>query len=73
MDYYLFTWGKEQVSACFVLGLGSLNNHSAVPNTAARCINDEERMEFVALRDISEGEQVFIDYQWDEAEYHFSH
>jgi SET domain-containing protein len=55
-----------------VLGLGSLFNHSFAPNTVACRVEPETRMEFIALRDIAEGEQVFVDYHWKKAEYHFN-
>jgi uncharacterized protein len=71
LDQYLFAWGEPAEAACLVLGLGSLYNHSPAPNAAA-CRNDgEARMEFVALCDIAAGEQVFVDYQWEETEYDF--
>lgn len=71
LDHYLFAWGEGTQGACLVLGLGSLYNHSPSPNAVA-CRNEPEaRLEFVALRDIEAGEQVFVDYQWERAEYDF--
>lgn len=71
LDQYLFGWGDGDEGACLVLGLGSLYNHSAAPNAVA-CRNEvKARMDFVALRDIAAGEQLFVDYQWEQAEYHF--
>lgn len=70
LDQYLFAWG-EGSRACLVLGFGSIYNHSSTPNAAAREITGLPRMEFVALRDIELGEQIFIDYQWEAGDYHF--
>src|SRR5579871_6774269 len=65
---YLFAWGEGPDGACLALGLGSLCNHSNAPNaTACRC-EPEVRMEFIALRDIVAGEQVFVNYQWERGE-----
>ena len=72
LDHYLFAWGEDSEGACLVLGLGSLFNHSAAPNTVACRVEAKARMEFFALRDIAAGEQVFVDYHWKKAEYHFN-
>lgn len=71
LDHYLFAWGGGAQGACLVLGLGSLYNHSATPNAGACRVDDKALMEFVALRDIAEGEQILVDYQWEEDEYTF--
>lgn len=71
LDKYLFLWDEEQGTCCIALGFGSLYNHSSKPNaTAVRLLNRNE-IEFVALRDIEEGEQILTDYEWDERDYHF--
>src|SRR5262245_21448399 len=72
LDHYLFAWGDGAQGACLVLGLGSLYNHSAAPNAVACRDEEATRMEFVALRDIAAGEQVFVDYQWEKTEYDFN-
>jgi SET domain-containing protein len=68
---YLFAWGDGSHGACLALGLGSLCNHSTVPNAIACRCEPEARMEFIALRDIAEDEQIFVDYQWEKGEYDF--
>ena len=72
LDQYLFAWGQSPEGACLVLGLGSLYNHSAVPNAAAHSVADKALIEFVALCDIAKGEQILVDYQWEKGEYPFS-
>ena len=60
-DYY-FVWGEDEKQAAVLLGLCSLCNHSYEPN--ARFVVHPERhtIEFVALRDIAEGEEVTTNY-----------
>jgi len=72
LDHYLFAWGEGAKGACLVLGLGSLYNHSAAPNAVACRVEHGARIEFVALRDIAASEQIFVDYQWEKAEYDFN-
>lgn len=66
---YTFAWGVRPCLSCIALGWGSLYNHSDDPNATYRQIKSRKQMEFVALRDIRKGEQVFIDYDWDPEEY----
>ncbi len=59
LDDYYFEWGSDYAIA---LGFGSLYNHSHKPNAAFICRHEEMYIEFVALRDILEGEEVTIHY-----------
>ena len=68
---YLFAWGKGKRPSCIALGYGCLYNHSSKPNAVACTILSRNEIEFVALRDIEEGEQILIDYHWEEHEYDF--
>jgi len=65
LDYYYFWWGPDSEDGAIALGFGSMYNHSFEPN--ARYVRDlEERsLEFVALRDIAEGEEVLVSYNGD--------
>jgi uncharacterized protein len=62
---YVFSWGEEMEYAALALGLGSLFNHSFRPN--ARYFNRLENnvIEFIAIRDIRESEEVFVNYNRD--------
>jgi SET domain-containing protein len=71
MDHYVFVWGKNKQDACIALGFGCLYNHSSKPNAVGCEVNAQTQIEIVALRDIEKGEQILIDYQWEEDEYHF--
>ena len=66
---YTFAWGTRPCLSCVALGWGSLYNHSDQPNAAYHEVRHRNQMEFVALRDIKKGEQIFIDYDWDPEEY----
>jgi hypothetical protein len=59
---YSFCWGRRGLQAGIALGTGSLFNHSYSPNAFARPLVGERLMEFVALRDIEEKEEITINY-----------
>ncbi|MEZ6063230.1 MAG: SET domain-containing protein [Planctomycetaceae bacterium] len=61
---YVFEWGKGTVGLA-ALGFGSLYNHSYQPNAR---YDDEGRQTkvFTALRDISSGEEITINYNGHE-------
>jgi hypothetical protein len=59
---YSFCWGRGGAQAGIALGTGSLFNHSYSPNAYARPLVGERIMEFVALRDIEEKEEITINY-----------
>ncbi|GAC1414463.1 MAG: hypothetical protein NVSMB57_10050 [Actinomycetota bacterium] len=65
IDDYAFDWGDKRDHAAVVLGYGSLYNHSKTPN--ARFIDRPGQgvYEFIALRDIEEGEEIFTNYNGD--------
>lgn len=60
-DYY-FLWGADEKQAALLLGLCSLCNHSYAPNARFLLHPDRQTIEFVALRDIAEGEEVTTNY-----------
>lgn len=66
-DNYLYWWGPGELA--IALGYGLLYNHSSRPN--ARFTRRQTRGEIVfrAARDIAAGEQILIDYQWEESAY----
>jgi uncharacterized protein len=63
-DYY-FPWGADSDEAALCLGFGSLYNHSFRPN--ARYLKDanHHKIHFVAIRAISTGEEVTVNYNGD--------
>jgi uncharacterized protein len=56
---YCFGWGTDQVA--LALGYGSLYNHSYQPNARYEDIGTQTK-DFVAVRDIAEGEEITINY-----------
>jgi uncharacterized protein len=66
---YLFKWGKAEDRLAVALGYGSLYNHAPDPNArfTPRAVTDD--IVFRARRDIAEGEQIFVNYHWDEGDY----
>jgi hypothetical protein len=62
-DYY-FAWDDKSVA--IVLGYGALYNHSNNPNADVEYLFEEQRLNFVALRDVRRGEEICFDYRTDE-------
>lgn len=65
--YYYFRWdvAEDNHQAAIALGYGSLYNHSYTPNVLYKKIFTESTIEFVALRDIKSGEELFVNYNGD--------
>lgn len=67
MSDYVYAWvdgggpQHEDVVAS-ALGLGSMYNHSFEPNALYVRRKDENRLDYVALRDIEAGEEILINY-----------
>lgn len=67
LERYVFRWGEDGVAVA--LGYGSLYNHSAEPNAKFAVRESRAEVVFRALRDIAVGEQILIDYGWEEDDY----
>lgn len=68
LRYHAFTWPDEPYgTACIVLGLGSIINHNKNPNSEWVTNVKQRTVTFIALRDISKGEEITHDYQWDDS------
>lgn len=61
---YYFTWGPEQKAAAIALGYGSLYNHSYAPNATYMKNQKDRTIEFVALKNIAEGEEITVNYNF---------
>lgn len=67
--HYFFQWGSSSQSDCAIcLGLGSIYNHDANPNAKYVRVFDQQVIRFVALRGISEGEEICTNYNGDAAD-----
>ena len=71
LDRYLFWWPKAGSGAAIALGFGSIYNHSADPNATFAPRLSADALVFRAARPIAAGEQIFVDYEWPAADYHF--
>lgn len=69
LEYYVFKWGAAGDELAVALGYGSLYNHSPTPNATFAVRPARDEVVFRAARDIAAGEQVLIDYGWDETDY----
>ena len=65
-DYY-FLWGKNDENCAIILGFGSLINHSDSPNAIAIPNYEERTLDFYSCREIETGEEIFINYNGDDA------
>lgn len=59
---YCFVWRDAKEESAVALGLGSLFNHSYRPNVTAHTDVPGRAIEFLAARDIDEGEELTINY-----------
>lgn len=60
-DYY-FLWGEQLDECAIALGLGSLYNHKQFPNANFILDLEHKTIDIVAIRDISAGEEITINY-----------
>jgi len=60
---YTYEWTGTDIA--LVLGYGSLYNHSFQPNADYRKDIKNENMVFRAIKDIKQGEEIFISYKFD--------
>lgn len=58
---YYYWWTKKKIA--IALGYGSLYNHSYKANATYK--HGNETMKYIAIRDIAEGEEITINYNWD--------
>ncbi len=64
---YVFDWSDDG-DVCVVLGLGSLVNHGLPANVSLDSNEEDQTMEFRALRDIAAREELVYDYGHDPEE-----
>lgn len=65
---YYFLWGARRDHAALCLGWGSIYNHSYDPNAAYSKLLEGDVMDFIAHRDIREGEEITVNYNGDSAD-----
>src|SRR5215813_10897040 len=62
LSNYVFDWGENEEDAAVALGYVSIYNHSYTPNAELTECLDDAIIEVSALRDIAEGEEIFVNY-----------
>ena len=61
MNYYIYPWRSTR-GASLALGYGSIYNHSYTPNADWKQNFSKMAMEYRALKDIKNGEQITVNY-----------
>lgn len=59
---YIFRWNEDKALA---LGYGSLYNHSYTPNVGYFTNIENQSIDFYAMKDICEGEELMVNYNGD--------
>ncbi len=65
LQHRIFDWSrltKSRIRHALALGYGSLYNHSDTPNLRYEADENTNTIQFIAIRDISASEQLFISY-----------
>jgi hypothetical protein len=65
---YTFAWGPDDEDAAIALGYGSLYNHSYAPNARFERHFENLVIEFIALRNIAQDEEILVNYNEDPAD-----
>jgi hypothetical protein len=65
-DYY-FLWGPKDEDCAIATGYGSLYNHSFQPNAMYEADFEGKTLNFYALRDITAGSEITVNYNGDPA------
>ncbi|KKP33090.1 MAG: hypothetical protein A2312_03625 [Candidatus Staskawiczbacteria bacterium RIFOXYB2_FULL_32_9] len=65
---YYYLWQYAINKYCLMLGYGSIYNHSLTPNADVdyNIKNPKNYLIFEAIKDIKVGEEILIDYEFDE-------
>jgi uncharacterized protein len=69
MKNYVFMWREVGDVLAIALGYGSLYNHDPNPNAKFTLRYARNEIVFRAIRKIAPGEQILVDYGWDETDY----
>ncbi|MCZ2260002.1 SET domain-containing protein [Sporosarcina sp. G11-34] len=59
---YCFSWGENYEHTAIALGYGSLYNHSYTPNAEYKYNIDNLSIDFYAISDITDGQEITINY-----------
>ena len=62
---YIFEWGEQREYCCMALGYVPMYNHSYNSNCEYEMDFEQEQIQVTAVRDIKDGEELFINYNGD--------
>lgn len=62
---YCFSWGEDYNETVIALGYGSFFNHSYTPNATFNNNTENLSIDFFAIVDIKDGEEITINYNGD--------
>ncbi len=62
---YIFEWGANKDQCCMALGYVPVYNHSYQSNCEYEMDYENQVMSIITVRDIKEGEELFINYNGD--------
>ena len=62
---YIFEWGEDDKCAAVALGYVSIYNHTIIANCRYDMDFEFETMSIITIRDIKQGEELFINYNAD--------
>jgi uncharacterized protein len=59
---YFYFFGKKKERMVVALGFGSIYNHTDTPNATYKGQEKDQTIEYYALRDIKEDEEITVNY-----------
>lgn len=62
---YYYSWGSNDDQAAIALGYGSLFNHSYTPNAKYVKNQEDNTIQFIAIKQIKKGAEILINYNGD--------
>ena len=60
---YVFTFPFGNKNNCVVFGLGSIYNHSLLPNAYWECDENKKLFRYITSKSIKKNDEIFINYQ----------
>ena len=67
---YFYFFGKNKERMVVALGFGSIYNHTYSPNATYKEQEEEQSIDFIALRDIGKDEEITVNYVQEKKEKH---
>jgi uncharacterized protein len=61
---YFYYFGKKKKGQALALGFGSIYNHSRQPNALYKIKQNEEIIEFIAIKEIKKDDEITVNYNY---------